>query len=64
MYLTVIGPTELISVFGSVGDPEPDPHVFGSVADPGCLSRIPDPTFFHPGSELSPSRIPVPHQRI
>ncbi len=21
-----------------------------SVADPGCLSRIPDPTFFHPGS--------------
>ncbi len=31
-----------------------------SVADPGCLSRIPDPTFFHPGSELSPSRIPDP----
>jgi hypothetical protein len=29
MYLTVIGPSELISVFGSVGDPEPDPHVFG-----------------------------------
>jgi hypothetical protein len=28
-----------------------------SVADPGCLSQIPDPTFFHPGSELSPSRI-------
>jgi hypothetical protein len=24
----------------------------------GCLSRIPDPTFFHPGSELSPSRTP------
>jgi hypothetical protein len=21
-----------------------------SVADPGCLSRIPDPTFSHPGS--------------
>jgi chromosome segregation ATPase len=42
-----------------------------SVADPGCLSRIPDPTFYHPGSrildpgsELSPSRIPDPHQRI
>jgi hypothetical protein len=34
-----------------------------SVADPGCLSRIPDPTFFHPWSELSPSRIPDPHQR-
>jgi hypothetical protein len=30
-----------------------------SVADPGCLSRIPDPTFFHPGSELSPSRIRI-----
>ncbi len=41
-----------------------------SVADPGCLSRIPDPTVFHPGSrnrtvsipdpgsELSQSRIP------
>jgi hypothetical protein len=23
-----------------------------SVADPGCLSRIPDPTFFHPGSQI------------
>jgi hypothetical protein len=31
--------------------------ILASVADPGCLSRIPDPTFFHPGSELSPSRI-------
>jgi hypothetical protein len=30
-----------------------------SVADPGCLSRIPDPTFFHPGSERSPSRIRI-----
>jgi hypothetical protein len=30
-----------------------------SVADPGCLSRIPDPTFFYPGSELSPSRIRI-----
>jgi hypothetical protein len=30
-----------------------------SVADPGCLSRIPDPTFSipDPGYELSPSRI-------
>jgi hypothetical protein len=27
-----------------------------SVADPGCLSRIPDPNFFHPGSEFFPSR--------
>jgi hypothetical protein len=25
---------------------------------------IPYPPFFHPGSELSPSRIPDPHQRI
>jgi hypothetical protein len=23
-----------------------------SVADPGCLSRIQDPTFFHPGSRI------------
>jgi hypothetical protein len=38
--------------------------IFTSLADPGCLSRIPDPIFFHPGSELSPSRIPDPHQRI
>ncbi len=33
-----------------------------SVADPGCLSRIPDPMFFHPGS-----RVPVffhPRSRI
>jgi hypothetical protein len=33
-----------------------------SVADPGCLSRIPD--FFHPGSEFFPSTIPDQHQRI
>ncbi len=24
-------------------------YIYISVADPGCLSRIPDPTFFHPG---------------
>jgi hypothetical protein len=29
-----------------------------SVADLG-LSRIPDPTFFHPGSEFFPSRIRI-----
>ena len=23
-----------------------------SVADPGCVSPIPDPTFFHPGSRI------------
>ncbi len=45
--------------------------VYSSVADPGCLSRIPDLTFFHPesririvsipdpGSELFPSRIRI-----
>jgi hypothetical protein len=30
-----------------------------SVADPGCLSRILDPNFFHPGSEFFPSRIRI-----
>jgi hypothetical protein len=35
-----------------------------SVADLGCLSRIPDPNFFHPGSEYFSSRIPDPHQRF
>ncbi len=40
-----------------------------SVADLGCLSRIPDPNFFHPGSRVQgekDSRIPDPysHQRI
>ncbi len=50
--------------------------LFFSVANPGCLSRIPDPTFFHPGSQIRAvsipdpnclhpgSRIPDPHQRI
>jgi hypothetical protein len=28
------------------------------------LFSIPDPTFFHPGSEFFPSRIPDPHERI
>ncbi len=30
-----------------------------SVADPGCLSRILDPNFFHPGSKFFPSRIRI-----
>ncbi len=30
-----------------------------SVADPECLSHIPDPTFFQSGSELFPSRIRI-----
>ncbi len=33
--------------------------VFDSVADPGCLSRIPDP-----GSDFFPSRIPDPGSQI
>ncbi len=32
----------------------------GSVADPGCLSRIPDPTFFQPGSRIRAVSIPDP----
>ncbi len=35
-----------------------------SVADPGCLSWIPDPDFFHPGSCIRIFSIPDPHQRI
>jgi hypothetical protein len=33
------------------------PKIFNNVADPGCLSRIPDPDFY-------PSRIPDPGSRI
>jgi hypothetical protein len=33
--------------------------VLGSVADQGCLTRIPDKKFFHPGSQ-----IPDPGSRI
>ncbi len=36
-----------------IRNPDPDP---GSVADPGCLSRIPDPDFYS-------SRIPDPKQQ-
>jgi hypothetical protein len=35
-----------------------------SSADPGSLFRIPDPNFFHPGSEFLSCWIPDPHQRI
>ncbi len=35
-----------------------------SVADPGCLSWIPDPTFFHPGSRIRTVLIPDPGSRI
>jgi hypothetical protein len=36
-------------------------YIYRSVADPGRLSRIPDPgsEFFYPGSELFPSRIRI-----
>ncbi len=39
---------------------------FFSVADPGCLSRIPDLIFTHPGFRISDpgSRIPDPGSRI
>jgi hypothetical protein len=35
-----------------------------SVADPGCLSRIPDPTFFHPGSRIPNPNCSHPGSRI
>ncbi len=38
----------------------PDPTRSSSVADPGCLSRIPDPRFFHPGSRIRTVSIPDP----
>jgi hypothetical protein len=34
--------------------------VVSSVADPGCLFRIPDPTFFHPGFRIRTVSIPDP----
>jgi hypothetical protein len=39
-------------------------NILVSVADPRCLSRIPLFSIPDSGSELSPSRIPDPHQRI
>jgi hypothetical protein len=46
-------------------------QVFSSVADPGCLSRIPDTNFFHPVSRIQgqkdywiPDPDPHPRQRI
>jgi hypothetical protein len=38
-------------------DPDYSPHLGSSVADPGCLSRIPDPDFY-------PSQIPDLGSRI
>ena len=43
--------------------PEED-DVKCSVADPGCLSRIPDPTFFHPESRIRTVSILDPGSRI
>ncbi len=37
---------------------------YSSVTDPGCLSRVPDPTFFHPRSRIQILSIPDPHQKI
>jgi hypothetical protein len=56
----IIGKFKLLFLFSSENLIEV--RVGTSVADPGMF--IPDPTFFHPGSELSPSRIPDLHQRI
>ncbi len=39
-------------------------YLYTSVADPGCFSRIRLFSIPDPGSELSPSRIPDPDQRI
>ncbi len=38
----------------------PCSDTLSSVPDPGCLSRIPDPTFFHPGSRIRTVSIPDP----
>jgi hypothetical protein len=43
-----------VVIFGSL---DPDPIQIHSVADPGCLSRIPNPDFY-------PSRIPDLGSRI
>jgi hypothetical protein len=41
------------------------PHSISiSVADPICLSRLPDLNFFHPGTRIRIFAIPDPHQRI
>jgi hypothetical protein len=51
-----------IAVYGSTSGSET-----GSISYRQCCGSgmfIPDPTFFHPGSELSPSQIPDPHQSI
>jgi hypothetical protein len=37
---------------------EKSTHLYNSVADPGCLSEIPDLNFFHPGFQVK--NIPDP----
>jgi hypothetical protein len=44
--------------------PGPGYWILISVGDPGCLSRIPDPSFFHPGSRIQTVSIPDPGSRI
>ncbi len=39
-------------IFGPLISANRHPLVGGSVADPGCLSRIPDPNFYHPGFRI------------
>ncbi len=56
----------IYSLKSSVADPS-DPYVFGpprQCCGSGMFSRIPDPTFFHPGSRIRTVSIPDPHQRI
>jgi hypothetical protein len=60
LFLVLLDPDHDPLIKGLDPDPlvrgtDPDPS---SVADPGCLSRNPDPTFsIHPGSLFFPSRI-------
>ncbi len=57
--------TKLTEVrYGTVRIQDVYAKVFFSVADPGCLSRITDPTFFHPGSRIRTISIPDPGSRI
>ncbi len=47
-------------VFTSVADP----GCLSRIPDPGCLSRIPDPTFFHPRSRIPDPNCLHPGSRI
>ncbi len=54
--------TTISSEWIRIRNPDPDPGGQKcSVADPGCLSRIPDPTFFHPGFRIRTVSISDPN---